>query len=213
MPDGEAHVGPCQRVAAHGLNTVREFGGVALEELAPCRGGEEQLLHLHRGAVAARGGADLAAARIKQEGAGLRLRARQQRRFRHRGDGRQRLAAKAHGGHGLQVMQVGDFAGGMAAQGDGQLVLRDAAAVILHANEAHAARKQPHGNGRGARVQRVVHQLAHHRRGALDHFARGDLADQLVGQVADGAAGERGGRGGSREGGACIHPGNFRSCG
>ena len=42
---------------------------------------------------------------------------------------------------------------------------------------------------RGAGVERVVDQLAHHRGRALDHLAGGDLADQLVGQFADGAAG------------------------
>jgi hypothetical protein len=41
---------------------------------------------------------------------------------------------------------------------------------------------------RGAGVQRVVHQLAHHRGRALHHLAGGDLADQFVGQFADRAA-------------------------
>ena len=48
---------------------------------------------------------------------------------------------------------------------------------------------------RGAGVERVVDQLAHHRGRALDHLAGGDLADQFVGQFADGAA-----RGGDEEG-------------
>ena len=45
---------------------------------------------------------------------------------------------------------------------------------------------------RGAGVERVVHQLAHHRGRALHHLAGGDLADQFVRQLADGAA-RRGG--------------------
>ena len=74
-------------------------------------------------------------------------------------------------------MQVGDFAGGVAAQGNGQLVAGNAAAVVLDGNQPHAASQQPHGDLAGARVQGVVHQLAHLRGGALHHFASGNLAD------------------------------------
>ena len=161
VPDGEAHVGPGQRVAAHGFDAVGQFGGVGLEELAPRGRGEEEFLDLDRGAHAAGGRAQLAAARIEQEGAGLLRRAREQGHFRHRGDGGQRLAAEAHGGDRFQVVQVGDLAGGVAAQGDGQFFLRNAAAVVLHRDQAHAAGQQAHGDLAGAGIERVVHQLAH----------------------------------------------------
>ena len=59
-------------------------------------------------------------------------------------------------------------------------------------HRAHAAGQQPHRDLRGAGVERVVDQLAHHRGRALDHLAGGDLADQLAGQFADRAA-RRGG--------------------
>ena len=85
-------------------------------------------------------------------------------------------------------MQIGDFAGGVAAQGDCQLGLGDAAAVVFDGNQAHTARRQTHGDLARAGVQRVIDQLAHHRGGAFDHFASGNLADQFVGQVTDGAA-------------------------
>ena len=213
VPDGKAHIGPRQRVAAHGFNAVRQLGRIGLQELAPGGGGEEQLLHLHRRALAARGGAQLAAAGVQQKGTGLCGRAREQGHLRHRADGRQRLAPKAHGGHGFQVVQVGDFAGGMAAQCHGQLFGRNAQAVVFHRNQAHATGQQPHGDLRGPRVQRVVHQLAHHRGGALYHFASGNLADEFVGQVADRAA--RAGQGcfgrGDFGGGlGWVHPPDFR---
>ncbi len=200
VPDGKAHVGPGQRMAAHGLDAVGQLRGVALEEFAAGRGGEEQLLDLDRRALVAGGGAQLAAARIEQIGRVLARRAREDGRLGHRADGRQRLAAKAHGGHGLQVVQIGDLAGGMAAQCHGQLIARDAAAVVLHRDQPHAAGQQPHVDLAGARIQGVVHEFAHHRGRALDDFAGRDLADQLVGQVADGAAGE--GVGG---GDGCVH--------
>ena len=40
--------------------------------------------------------------------------------------------------------------------------------VVLHADEADAAAQQSHRDGRCARVQRVVHQLAHRGCRALD---------------------------------------------
>ena len=38
MPDGKADIGTGQRVAAHGLDAVRQLGRVGFEELAPRRG-------------------------------------------------------------------------------------------------------------------------------------------------------------------------------
>ena len=85
-------------------------------------------------------------------------------------------------------MQIRDFAGGVAFEGDRQLVGRDAHAVVFHRNQPHTACGQAQGDLRRAGIQRVVHQLAHDGGGALDDLASGDLADQLVGEFADGAA-------------------------
>jgi hypothetical protein len=63
VPDGKAHVGPGQGVAAHRLDAVGQLGGVGLEELAACRRAEEQLFHFHGGAGAAGGG--FAARRVR----------------------------------------------------------------------------------------------------------------------------------------------------
>ena len=81
MPDGKADIGPGQGVAAHGFNAVGQLGGVGLQELAPRRGGEEQLLDLYRCALVAGGGAQLTAAGIEQEGRVLPRWARQDRGF------------------------------------------------------------------------------------------------------------------------------------
>jgi hypothetical protein len=146
VPDGKAHVGPRQRVAAHGLQAVRQFGGVGLEELAPRRRAEEQLAHLHRGAHGARGRAAVRRCGRPAAGAWAESACGWQRQLGHRGDGGQRLAAKAHGAHRLQVGQAGDLAGGVAPQRQRQLVGRDAGAVVLDHDAAHAARQQPHGD-------------------------------------------------------------------
>jgi hypothetical protein len=72
----------------------------------------------------------------------------------------------------------------MAAQGHGQLVARNAAAVVFHRDQAHAAGQQAHVICVAPASRRCPPARAP-RGGALDHLAGSDLADQLVGQVAD----------------------------
>ena len=93
---------------------------------------------------------------------------------------------------------------------------QDAAAIVFDDDAAHAARHQRPGSA-GAGVQGVVHQLAHHRGGALDHLAGGDLADQFIGQFADRAAArcrEHGSRSRSTLGrpGCCGQAGGVWAC-
>jgi hypothetical protein len=54
----------------------------------------------------------------------------------------------------------------------------DAGTVVLDHDAAHAAGHQPHRHRRGAGIERVVDEFAHHRGRALDDLAGGDLADQ-----------------------------------
>ncbi len=70
----------------------------------------------------------------------------------------------------------------------GSSARRNAAAVVFHADQAHPTRQQAYGDLAGTGIQGVVHQFAHHRGGALYHLASGNLADQFIGQVLDGAA-------------------------
>ena len=135
-----------------------------------------------------RGGAQLAGAAIEEKCAGLARDAREQAHLRHGTDGGQRLAAETHGAHRFQAGQAFDLAGGVAPQGDGEFLARDALAVVFHADEAHAARAQPHRHLRGAGVEGVVDQFTHHGRGSFDHLAGRDLADKLIGQLPDGPA-------------------------
>ncbi len=190
VPDREADIGPRERVAAHRLQAMREFGRIALEELAPRRRGVEQLAHLDRRAMRACGGRELAGAAMQHPGmavlaAGL---ARQQADVGDRVDGRQRLAPEAHGMDRFELGQVADLAGCVALERGAELLARDAAAVVLDRDQPHAAREQAHRDLARAGIERIVDQLAHHRRRALDHLAGGDLADQLVGQFADRSA-------------------------
>ena len=131
VPDGKAHVGAGQGVAAHGFDAVRQLGAVAFQKFAAGGGREKQLFDLHRGAHSAGGRADFAGLAIERERGGLAVHTREQSQFRHRVDSRQRLAPKAHGHDRFEVIQVADLAGGVALQGRGQLVRGDAAAVVF----------------------------------------------------------------------------------
>ena len=199
VPDRKRHRRPRQRVAAHRFEAVRQLGGVGLQELAPRRRGKEQLAHLDRGADRARRRRQLAAARVDAHRVRAVGGAAGDGQLGHRAQRGQRLAAETHRADLLQIVEAGDLAGGVALEGQRQLVGRDAGAVVLDQDGAHAARGQPQRDLASAGVERVVEQLAHHRAGALDHLAGGDLADQLVGQFTDGAArwggARRGGRG------------------
>ena len=192
MPDRKTDIRPGQRMPPHGFDAVRQFGGVGLEEFAPRRRAEEQLLDFHGGSDSACSRAQFAAAAVQGERAGLTGAAGQHGELRHRADRRQRLPAKAHGDHRLQVQQRRDLAGGMAAQRHRQLGAGNATAVILHRDQPHAAREQPHRDLGRAGIEGVVSQFADHRRGPFDHFASGDLAHQFIGQFADRPAGDRG---------------------
>jgi len=102
---------------------------------------------------------------------------------------------KAHGDHGFQVVQIADLAGGVAAQGHGQFVAGNADAVVFDRDQAHPPGQQAQRDLRGAGIQGVVHQLAHHGGGALHHLAGGDLADEFVRKVLDAPASGRAIRG------------------
>ena len=79
----------------------------------------------------------------------------------------------------------------MALEGNRQLLWGDAPAVVFHGDQAHTTGEQAHRDVGGTRVQRVVEQLAQHRCRAFNHLASGDLADQFIGEFADGSRCER----------------------
>ena len=186
VPNGKAHVRPRQRVAAHGFHAMRQFGGLGFQKLAPRRRAEKQLTHLDAGAHAARRWAQFTGTRIQSLSMGCVRRAAGNTDLGNRRNRSECLASKPHGGHGFQVAQRIDFAGRVAAQGQRQLGAGNAEAVVFDDDAAYATRRQFHRHFRRTGVQCVVHQLTHHRGWPLHHFTGGDLADEFVGQFADG---------------------------
>ena len=191
MPDGEADIRPHQRMAAHGFQAMRQFGGVGLQELAAGGRAEEELAHLDAGAARAGRCAQLAAAGIQTPGMRRTLDPAGHAHLGHRCNRGQRLAAKAHGHDRFQLMQRADLAGRMAFQGQRQFVQRYAAAIVLDHDAAHATGHQLDLHLGRPGVQRVVHQFAHDGRRPLYHLACGDLADQFIGKFLNDAARRR----------------------
>ena len=114
VPHGKANIRPRQSMAAHGIEAMRQFGGVALEEFAARRRAEKQFPDLDCRTPGARARAQFAAARMQKMAVCRTGGGRQHGKL---GDGRngcQRLTPKPHGGHRLQVVQAADLAGGMA---------------------------------------------------------------------------------------------------
>ena len=153
----------------------------ALEELEARGHRGKEVAHGHRGAVrqaARRGRGDVGALRVHDDTMGCPGRTRGQLHFGHGGDAGQRLAAEAERADVEKVVEHGQLAGGVALEGQVHLAGRDAAAVVLHADERLSSPLKLDAHARGAGVDGVLQQLLHHGGRALDHFARGDLGGQ-----------------------------------
>ena len=192
VPDREANMRAGERMATHGVQAMRQLRGVGLEELAAGRRAEKQFLDFDRGARGAGAGAQFAAACVEKVPVGGIGGGREQGEFGDGSDGGQCFTTEAHGGHGFEIMQAADLAGGVALHGERELLGRDAATVVLDGNQAHATGLQADGDLGRAGIEGIVQQFAHHGSGAFDDFAGGDLADELVREGPDGAGGGEG---------------------
>ena len=90
------------------------------------------------------------------------------------GNGCQSLAPEAQGADPGQVLRRPELAGGVAEKGGGQLARSNAAAVVRHPDEAHAAPLDLHHNGGSPGVDGIFHQLLHNGGRPLHHLACGD---------------------------------------
>ena len=174
-----------QRQAFQHGGAMGVFGVFGFQEFAPRGRVEKKFAHFHRGAFGVRRRIDRAQNAIfgtdfvcvRQIGG-----AAGQRQARYGGDAGQPFAAKAHAADVFQIVQLFDFAGGVARECQGKVVGVDAAAVVGHADELDAAARQFHADMRRPRVQAVFHDFFECGGGAFHHFAGGDLIDEMVGQ-------------------------------
>ncbi len=177
-----------ERQAAERLVAVTPFGAFGAQEFPSRRRVEVELLHRHRRACGNRRGrrhADIAAVDLDPPRVGGAGRARGEREARHRGDRRQRLAAKAQRGDRLEVVRGRELRGRVPLDREQQVLADDALAVVGDADAADAAALEVDVDLCGTRVERVLQQFLQRRRRAFDDLARGDLVDQVVGQRSD----------------------------
>src|ERR1700744_3267337 len=103
------------------------------------------------------------------------------------GDGGQCLAAKAEGGEGEPIVRGAGLRSGVALEGEQRIVAHHAATVVHDADELAAAAFDLDADTSCAGFERVLKELLDHGRGAVHHFASGDLVGDLVSKYADAA--------------------------
>ncbi len=176
----EAHIKTRQGQALDHFLQVIEFRFFRAQKLAPCRCVEEQITHLHRSAARVRRGAQLHIHVAPfAEGAatltGIVAVIAGERQARHRANRRQRLAAKSQATHPLQVVQRGNFAGGVTRQRQGQIVRINARAVIADTNELAARGFDIDIHTGRTGVEAVLKHFLDHGSRPFDHLAGSDL--------------------------------------
>ena len=74
----------------------------------------------------------------------------------------------------------------MAVDGEREIAMRHAAAVVGDADPPPAAAIGEDVDAAGAGIDGVFDEFLHHARGTFDHLAGGDAVDDLFGELADG---------------------------
>lgn len=168
------------------------FGEVGFEEFEPCGDVVKQVFDaddraLRRTDCFERGGVscgdfDPCPRRL----AGNRGRKRE---VRNGTDGGQRFPAKAEGDDVEEVIRAGEFAGGVAFDGEGKFSRGDALPVVGKFDQFFACAFDRDGEVARARVQRVFKKFFDDGRGPFNHFTGGDLGGDFGGEDADGHGG------------------------
>ena len=172
---GDVRIG--ERHLLHVGGDRHGLGNVLLEEFPPRGNVGKEVLHDHR---RARGAAllakrhDLAAVRLKQRAELGLLGLGDDAQIRDRRDRGKCLAAEAQRQNAVQILGTPYLAGGVAANGGGNVLRLHAAAVVGDAHKGNAAVLDLHGDARGSRVDGVLHQLLDDRCRSVHHLARGD---------------------------------------
>ncbi len=185
----EPYVEAAQRESLDQPLDLAELGPLGAQELAPRGHVEEEVTHLDRrpGRMRLRRRPAERAVHHRHRGRDLCVRGpRDNRRVRHRGDARQRLATETERAHGLEILDAADLAGGVTREREREFVRGDAGAVVAHAAQLRPAALDFDVDRACAGIEAVLDQFLDHGRGALDDLARRDLVDQLLGKDPDG---------------------------
>jgi len=179
--EGDRRVRQCDAFERFGA--MRELGGFGLEELPPRRRVVVEVAHFDYGSGRQRGWFRFRGRfGAKSPGMiGFSLSAGQHNP-RHRSYRGQRLAAKAERGDALQIVERGNFRGGVTCQRQRQFVTRNTATVVADAYQFDAAFLKLYLDRLTAGIKRVFEQFLEYRRRTFDDLACGNLADQQVGE-------------------------------
>ena len=96
-----------------------------------------------------------------------------------RGDRGECFPTETHGVDMKEVVGVFDLARGVTGDGEQHIVGMNAFAVIDDTDEFAPPFDDIDLNARGKRIETVLHQLFDDTGGTFDHFARGDLVDDV----------------------------------
>ena len=189
VAQGEADSEMAQGQAFHHVFQMAEFGLVGAQEFASRRRIEKQVAHFHRGALVVGGGHDhgvhVAAFGLHFPAGATAIGAGGECKARDGTDAGEGLTAKAEGCNAFEIFKIADLAGRVAGDGERQVVLFDAAAVVADADQLDATLFHVDVEPGGAGVQAVFQQLFHHRGGTFDNFPRRDLVGQARSQAID----------------------------
>jgi hypothetical protein len=170
-----------QRQSQQHLADMPDLRCGAFEKLPPRGCVEEEIADLDRRPDVPRGrldAADLAAA-IENLVRGVGIgRATQDARLRNGSDARQRLAAETHRDDAEEILVGSQLAGRVGCERERQLLWRNPAAVVDHTDQLTATVLNLDDDLRRARVDGVLHQLLHDRRGALDDLTGCNPVDE-----------------------------------
>ena len=156
----KAHIGSAEGLALNHLLGMIKFGLLGAKKFAPGRGVKEQIPDLDRATSRVGGRLQLdllGLPRHADTGAGgATAGITRQAQARHRGDTGQRFTPKTEGADGLQIIDRGNFTGGVATQGQRQILDGNTATVIPHPDQARTATLQVNVHFAGSRVQAVL---------------------------------------------------------
>ena len=174
----EAHLRPREGEILDRLDQMRGFGLLPAQEFSSRGGVEEEVPHFHHrpgrhpGRPVGQHGSTLDL--DFPPGVGLLFPGAQPEPG-YRGDRGQRFAPEPERADGGQVIHRFDLAGGVTFEGEPRVLGAHPDAVVAHPDLGLPRALDAYGNVRGPGIDRVLDQLADHRRRPLDHLPGSDL--------------------------------------
>ena len=183
--EAEGDLRPRQRQPLHHVGDGRRLDPLRFHEFEPRRRRIEQVAHLDARSGRERGGLELGlAAGIDGDLVGLvrAISAALDREPSHGADRGQRLAAEAERQDRGEII-ASELGGGVALDGERQVVSAHAGAVVGDADQPQAAARRRNVDAARTGIDRILDQLLDDARRPLDDLTRGDAVDEIRRQL------------------------------